>query len=71
MIIDAPAITATLTWLGISVAAVVVLALSFVAVVAGWQRYDSKQHVSALERYLAAVAGQHRPTRYTRTGRPN
>jgi membrane protein implicated in regulation of membrane protease activity len=63
MIIDTQAVNTMLTWLGISVGAAVFLALAFLAAVAAWQRYDRKEHVSALERYLAAVAGQRRPSR--------
>ena len=62
MIIDTQAINTMLIWLGISVGVVVVIALAFVASVAAWQRYDRKQHISALERYLALAARQHRPT---------
>jgi hypothetical protein len=62
MIIGTQAVSAVLTWLGISVGAAVVLALSFLAAIAIWQRYDRKAHVSALERYLAVMAGQQRAT---------
>jgi len=62
VIIDTPSVSAMLTWLGVSVGVVIVIGVSFLAALAAWQRYDRKQHVSALERYLALVARQHRPT---------
>jgi ABC-type antimicrobial peptide transport system permease subunit len=60
MIIDTQAIQTLLVTLGITVGVAVVLALSFLGAVAAWQRYDRKEHISALERYLAEVARQHR-----------
>jgi hypothetical protein len=63
MTIDTQAISTMLTWLGISVGAAVVLAVSCLGAIAAWQRYDRKQHVSALERYLATVAGHRDATR--------
>jgi predicted nucleic acid-binding protein len=62
MVMDTQVINAMLIWLGVSVGAVVVIALAFVASAAAWQRYDRKQHISAVERYLALAARQHRPT---------
>ena len=57
---------AALIWLGVFVGVVVLAGLAFVASAAYWQRYDRKEHISALERYLAVVAGhsrgQQRPT---------
>jgi hypothetical protein len=64
MIIDTQAIHTLLLSLGISAGVAVVLALSFLVSIAAWQRYDRKEHISALERYLAAVARQ-RDTTHT------
>lgn len=62
MVMDTQVINTMLIWLGVSVGVVVVIALAFVASAAAWQRYDRKQHISAVERYLALAARQHRPT---------
>jgi hypothetical protein len=63
MIIETQAVSTVLTWLAISLGAVTAIMVAFLAAVAIWPRYERKQHVSALERYLAAVAGQERPSR--------
>jgi hypothetical protein len=51
-----------LVTLGISTGVAVVLALAFLASVAAWQRYNGKEHISSVERYLAAVARQRHTT---------
>jgi hypothetical protein len=63
MIIETQAVSTVLTWLAISLGAVTAIMVTFLVAVAIWSRYERKQHVSALERYLAAVAGQERPSR--------
>jgi hypothetical protein len=62
MIIDTHAVHALLTTLGISLGVAVLLVLALVASIAAWQRYDRKEHISSLERYLRLMARQHRPT---------
>jgi hypothetical protein len=67
MVIGTQAVGATLIWLGISVGVVVLLGLAFVASVAYWQRYDRKEHINALERYLAVVGRRRDEQRPTHT----
>jgi len=62
MIIDTQTIHTLLVTLGISTGVAVVLALAFLASVAAWQRYNGKEHISSVERYLAAVARQRHTT---------
>jgi hypothetical protein len=62
MIIDTQAFHTLLVTLGISTGVAVVLALAFLASVAAWQRYNSKEHISSVERYLTAVARQRHTT---------
>jgi hypothetical protein len=57
MIIDTQAVNTLLITLGVSVGAVIVLAVGFVASAAAWRRYDRRARVHAIERYLALVAG--------------
>lgn len=61
MIIDTQYVTTMLTILGISGGVLVVLGAAFVACTAAWTRYDRNARVRAVERYLAAVAGQPYP----------
>lgn len=56
VIIDTQAANTLLTTLGISVGVVIVLAAVFLAVSAGWRRYDRKGRLRSVEQYLAAVA---------------
>lgn len=62
MIIDTQAINTLLVALGISTGVAVVLALSVLVSFAAWQRYDRKEHISSLERYLAMMARQRHTT---------
>jgi hypothetical protein len=55
-VIDTQAVNTMLVALGISVGAVIVLAVGFVASAAAWRRYDRKARIRAIERYLAAMA---------------